>query len=266
MDIRKYMTDSSEKPLDRISDDGGFTGIFNTIACIGDSLSSGEWQTRNKDGSWTYTDVFWYSWGQYISRMTGTKVYNFSRGGMTAAEYMQSFADEKDYWNPIFKSQAYIIALGANDITRVINGSLAMGSVTDIGEQYTENAESFTGYYAAIIQRYKIIAPDAKFFLMTQPHDESVSDRDRLQDEHQKLLYDIANMFSNTYVLDFRKYAPVYDQEFKKNFYLNGHMSPSGYLLTAKMTASYIDYIIRKYPEDFLEVGLINTELINHKE
>ena len=41
MDIKKFF-DENEKPLDRLIDDGGFASIFRTIACIGDSLSSGE--------------------------------------------------------------------------------------------------------------------------------------------------------------------------------------------------------------------------------
>ena len=38
MDITKFYADPNEQPLDRIKPDGGFTGIFRTIACVGDSL------------------------------------------------------------------------------------------------------------------------------------------------------------------------------------------------------------------------------------
>ena len=65
------------------------------------------------------------------------------------------------------------------------------------------------------------------------------------------------------YVLDFRRYAPEYDEEFKRRFYLGGHMNPAGYLLTAKMVASYIDYIIRRNPEDFSQTGFIGTPFHN---
>ena len=34
----------NEKPLENLVTDGGFTGIFRTIGCIGDSLSSGEFE------------------------------------------------------------------------------------------------------------------------------------------------------------------------------------------------------------------------------
>lgn len=42
---------------------------------------------------------------------------------------------------------------------------------------------------------------------------------------------------------------------------MRGHMNPAGYLLTAKMTAAYIDYIIRHNMRDFREVGFIGTDL-----
>lgn len=85
MDIYEYMyVGENEKPLDRIVTDGGFCAIFRSIACIGDSLSSGEFESRNADGTKGYHDCFEYSWGQFIGRSCGSKVYNFSRGGMTA--------------------------------------------------------------------------------------------------------------------------------------------------------------------------------------
>ena len=37
MNLNKYLADPAEKPLERIVDDGGFTSIFRTIGCIGDS-------------------------------------------------------------------------------------------------------------------------------------------------------------------------------------------------------------------------------------
>jgi hypothetical protein len=52
----------------------------------------------------------------------------------------------------------------------------------------------------------------------------------------------------------------VYDEEFKKKFFLFGHMTPTGYLLTAKMICSYIDYIIRHNMEDFKTVGLMGFD------
>ena len=56
--------EKGEKPLDKLVTNGGFCGIFRTIACIGDSLSSGEFESLNNDGQRGYHDYFEYSWGQ----------------------------------------------------------------------------------------------------------------------------------------------------------------------------------------------------------
>ena len=74
----------------------------------------------------------------------------------------------------------------------------------------------------------------------------------------RQLLYDLADYFDNSYVLDIFKYGPVYDDKFKEKYFLHAHMNPMGYLFTAKMIDSYIDYIIRHNPQDFMGVGFIN--------
>ncbi len=251
----------TENPLENLLDHGGYTGIFRTIACIGDSLSSGEFEGTAPDGSKTYHDLYDYSWGQYLARMAGCKAYNFSRGGMTAHEYLDSFADTRGFWNVDLAAQAYIVAMGANDITAIQRGDLEFGGMDDIdAESWRNNARTFAGNYAALIQRYRAISPDSFFFLMTMPRMPGKDEqRARLEDEHQKLMYQMAEKFPNTFVIDLRRYAPVYDDEFKRNFFLGGHMNPMGYMLTAKMTATYIDHIIRSDMRRFGQVGFVGT-------
>ena len=129
MDIRQYMKIEGEKPLDVIKDDGGFCSIFRTIACVGDSLSSGEFEALNEEGIRSYHDMYEYSWGQYMARAIGSQVYNFSRGGMSAKWYCETFAAEKGFWDFDKRCQAYIIALGVNDITQVTAGSIELGEI-----------------------------------------------------------------------------------------------------------------------------------------
>lgn len=255
------LTNPEEKPLDTLLSDGGFCGIFRTMACIGDSLSSGEFESKNEEGYVGYHDLFEYSWGQYIARMCGNQVYNFSRGGMTAKEYCESYAALKGWWDPDKKCQAYIIALGVNDVSCAVNNGIEMGEMTDIDfDDYRNNKKTFAGYYAQIIQRMKEIQPKAKFFLMTMP-DSKTDDPKRIpyKEKHTELLYAMAEQFEYTYVLDFQKYTPIHDEDYVKNFRLAGHLNPMGYMQTAKMVVSYIDYIIRNHPEDFAQVGFIGT-------
>lgn len=191
-----------------------------------------------------------------MARTIGSKVYNFSRGGMTAKEYIESFAESKDFWNPEKACQAYIIALGVNDI---INQNMEMGSVADIAEDYRDNKETFVGYYAAVVQRLKQIQPDAKFFFMTMLKYDNEETNAKV-DRHAEALYELAEKFENCYVMDFRKYAPVQEEEFFEKFYLADHLNPCGYALTAKMVISYMDYIIRHNIKDFNMVGFIGKD------
>ncbi len=264
--INDFYADENEKPLDKRAVNGGFVRILDTLGCVGDSLSSGEFEAVGEDGKTKYLDEFGYSWGQVIARTAGIKVYNFSKGGMTAWKYCEEFAWEKGFWAPELKCRAYIIALGVNDL---VNQKQELGTLDDIDtNNYMKNAKTFTGYYAQIIQHYKKINPFAKFFLMTMPrqYENESEERIAIRDAHQKRLYELAGFFDNCYVLHLRKYGPVYDQKFRDNFYLRHHMNPMGYVVTAEMVMSYIDYIIRHNPDDFKTIGLQNTPYMTEKE
>ena len=256
MDLSMVEYRPGEKPLDRLVEGYSYTSIFRKIAFIGDSLSSGEFQVRNPDGTSRYYDMYEYSWGQYIARKNGLTAYNFSKGGMTAREYMQTFADSKGFWARDKACQAYVIALGVND---VFNGKMEIGTLADVHpEDYTKNQPTFAGYYAQIISRYKEISPDAKFFLVSPPR---MQDPEKTQTSGKLagLFYELAGLFENTYVCDLYQYAPCYDDAFREKYFLSGHMSPAGYVLTANMIDSYIDYIIRRNYDDFKTVGFINS-------
>ncbi len=255
--------DFAEKPLDYLPDDGGFCSIFRTIACVGDSLSSGEFVANTENGEYTYHDMYDYSWGQYLARMAGCTVYNFSIGGMSASAYCEGFATQNNFWSPVKAAQAYYIALGVNDL---FGQNQVLGTVEDISPDGPEhNAKTFAGYFARIIQQYKNIQPNAKFFLLTIP-DWYVDDEPRkiaLADGHADLMHEFAAYFSNTYVIDLRREVPPLQDNFKKRFMLSGHMTPTGYILMARLICAYTDYIIRHNMEEFRQVGMIGTPFVN---
>ncbi len=264
MNIKEFMAlDPNEKPLDLIKDDGGYTSIFRTIGVVGDSLASGEFESLTEDGQRGYHDYYEYSWGQYIARAAGCKVYNFSRGGMTAKEYFDSFAEHNDFWNTDYLCQAYIIALGANDLGA--NHKEPIGSVDDIvrGNLWA-NQDTFAGQYAKIIQKLKLSQPYAKFFLVTMPQEADMTEEARVTREgHAKLMHDLAKYFDRTYVVDLYKELPPLDKDFSRRFRLGGHMNPMGYAFFGKVISTYIDYIIRHNPEDFAQVGFIEKTVFN---
>ena len=74
-----------------------------------------------------------------------------------------------------------------------------------------------------------------------------------------RAMYELAEYFDNAYVIDLNHNGPLYDDRFKETYFLYGHMNPAGYVLTAKLIDSYIDYIVRHNPDDFHTTGFINT-------
>ena len=53
---------------------------------------------------------------------------------MSAKEYIESFGDGMGFFNPDLRCQAYIIALGVNDVNSMLNDAYEMGTVEDINK------------------------------------------------------------------------------------------------------------------------------------
>ena len=255
MDIAQ-MFDPNEKPLENLVTDGGFCGIFRTIGCVGDSLSSGEFQTKKADGSWRYTDMFEYSWGQFMARTIGSTVYNFSKGGMTAKRYYTEFAEMKGYWDPALACQAYIIALGVNDRNEKL---CPLGTVADVSADEADFTDTYPGYYCAIIRKLKTIQPNAKFFLMSPPLNGDPVRTEKIE-RIRDIIYKTAEVFENCYVIDLTRHMPEIDDLQREKFWLHGHLNPLGYVFYSKVIMSYMDYIIRHHAQDFNYVGFIGKE------
>ena len=261
MDYRKILDTSNDNPLESLVSNGGFCGVLRKVGCIGDSLSSGEFESLDENGEKGYHDMFEYSWGQFMAREAGLDVLNFSRGGMSAKWYCTSFAEENGYWDKDKKCKAYIIALGWNDISQ-LGAELGCKSDVDL-DDWHNNKDSFYGYYCQIIQRLREIEPKSRIFLVTIPKIYSHEKRYTAEDRHSEILYEIAEMFDFIYVLDMRKYLPFHDEFYRQNFYLGGHLNAIGYQLFSRAIMSYIDYYIRKFPEDFSQIGFVGTEWHN---
>ncbi|MBQ8641652.1 MAG: SGNH/GDSL hydrolase family protein [Clostridia bacterium] len=262
MDITKFYAIPGEGPLDNPKPHGGFFGIFRTVACVGDSLSSGEMESLDESGNRGYHDYFEYSWGQYMARAAGSTAYNFSRGGMTAKEYLDSFAEAKGFWNPALAAQAYIFALGVNDL---YGRKQALGTADDVDMDTVDGPipDTFAGYYGRVLAKYRAIEPKSRLFLMTMPQRET---DDPLKTAHADLLHDIAAKIPFCYVIDLTRHAPRHDAEFRRHFYLGGHLNAAGYQLTALQTMTYIDWIIRQHPEDFTQVAFIGKGGVHNTE
>jgi len=254
----------AKNPLRNLVSDGGFTSIFRTIGFIGDSLSSGEHESFSiKDNAKGFHDYYQYSWGQYIARKAGLIAFNFSKGGLTVKKFFE-LTDTKDpQINNIYdedkKCQAYVIALGLNDMTHIDIYKDGFGSINDIDFNNEDNSkDSYCGQYGRMIIKLRKIEPKCRIFVMTTPKEDPEGEKKKKEfDAIRNFLLELQTKFEYLYTLDFRKYAPVYNKKWMHMYFLGGHMSALGYKITGDMVMTYIDYIIRHNVDDFKQAGFI---------
>lgn len=241
----------SDNPIQSINYTPGFTSIFRTWGFIGDSFCSGWMELKDSTGTVRDGNHYEYSWGQCLCRMTGSTGENFSTGGQWTTSWLVGGVENRAWpMAQLYPKQAYIIALGYNDLYSY-PGWIEKGDLsTDVNlNDYSQNAVTYAGNMAGIIQRLKTVNKNAVFFVVTLPKEPNKEGY--ATEEWNDIVRQLPNLFDNTYVIDLYKYAPVYDDEFRSKYYSYGHMNAAGYQYTAYMFATYIDWIIRNNPSKF---------------
>ena len=89
MKIEDFFPKEGEKPLEMLKEGGGMCSILRTVACIGDSLSSGEHESFEM-GEKGFHDYFDYSWGQFMARDAGITVQRFIKSTESFCTVWQS--------------------------------------------------------------------------------------------------------------------------------------------------------------------------------
>ena len=226
---------------------GTMTSIIRSWGFIGDSLCSGEMEcyAPGKDKV-SYVDMYEYSWGQQLCRLTGSEGWNFSKGGQTAQGWLSDLRSERGWgYAQSHPKQAYIIALGVNDFSKASRGDDGF------------SLESYKKAMGKIVRGLKTVQPKARIFILTRPKGSSTGDYP--YDKWNDVARDLASANKYVYVIDMFKDAPVYDKDFREKYYLNGHMSPAGYLWTAMYLNEAIGKIIEDNPQDFRDIALVGT-------
>lgn len=227
-----------------------FVGIVHKWGFIGDSLSSGE-QAVYEDGTTTLVrpDKYDYSWGQRLCALNAVEGYNFSAGGQTTKGWCTGSGDRvwaaaqlEANWK-----EAYCIALGVNDRS----ASYPKGDpTTDIDlTNYNNNADTFAGWYAGIIQRLRSVNPKCRIFCLTIPYNNQQGYLD-----NNVIIRDIVPMFTRCYLVDLANYHWT-----PSGLALNDHLSPAGYQWAAFEINTYIDWIIRNNLDDFQDIAFVGT-------
>lgn len=251
----KITNDIVENPLSKLDYSEDFASIFDTIACIGDSLTAGavEYSTQGTD-----PDRFPFSFPGQIQKRLNNKVFNFGHSGASSRTWNQTATIRGYFTNEEYKAKAYIIALGTNDLG--IEGSFD-GTVTDIDvANYNNNADTSVGNYAKIIQRIREFQPRARIFVMTLPHTRNTFTSVKAASEKIRQIAELLNC----YVIDLEKYyiRPTDAEEFRNKYYKGGHLNTVGYKYFSNVVVTYMNYIIEQDPYSFWDVSLIGTDLI----
>lgn len=224
---------------------------FLKVGCIGDSLASGE-SSYKDNGVSKLIDLYDYSWGQYLARMTGNTYYNFSKGGLTAKTWLSDPKGASLAFDGNHECEAYIIGLGVNDRN---SGSEYIGESSDINlSDYTQNADTFYGNYGKIIQMIKENQPKAKIFVFNIP----------LSDENS-LLYNQAieympTIFDDVYLIDLYENINIFTKGFLQAQKRNGHYNATGYKFIAEVFYSLINEFMSTNESEFRQIEFIGTD------
>lgn len=225
---------------------------FRTIGVVGDSLASGECVSSDSHN----LDLYDHSWLQYMARFYGFTGYNFSKGGLSTRTWL---TDTKG-WALAQQSgkecNAYIIGLGANDLTILGQDNSYLGSVSDIGT----SADTYYGNYSRIIANLKTIRPKAKFFLLTLSYN-YVDNPDRRAGSlafNEAIKY-IAEHTENCYLIDISD-DPFYYSSIVTTNKRSGHYNAISYNAQGMHLAEVIgDYMFNNM-DQFRKVEFIDTE------
>lgn len=198
--------------------------VFENFGVIGDSFASGEIYVNGQGN-----DYYNLSWGQILARQYGVECKNFSAGGLTTRTWLTSEAGLPNLLGSNAR-KIYYLALGINDYYSL--GSDYLGSISDIKEDFTQNADTFYGNYGKIIGNIKVHAPNAKIVMFT------IATLDGVAPQFSEAIINIANHFGIPHIVQRD------DEYFLSDFYtsfVKGHPVAITYSGMAQAFARLLD-------------------------
>ena len=213
--------------------------LFHKIACIGDSLTKGAFNTPN-----TATDFPDYSWPAILAKITGCDVVNLAHSGYTVQQWYE--------WQSPNNLSGYdcaIIQLGVNDW---VSWSSATDSAIETMKNYlgqivtklvNENSYNNSGTLINKIKIFVATIPQNSWYLKNS-NNLSV---EVLNDAIKEFVSDNVNC----YLLDMATYSHTID----KMEYQRGHFSTLGYMQLAQDYSGIISRFIADNLNEFVNVA-----------
>lgn len=229
------------------SDNTNYMKMFHKIGVVGDSLSSGELAYTDSDGN-HFIDRYDYSWLSNICRDIKSECHHFSRGGLTAKEWLKNTANN-GYYEKVAEEEnicsAYYIALGTNDL-------IYSETIYPIGEITDEaGTNTFVGYYKSIINRLHEVNPNAAIFSV------SLYTNNASSNEYSDMIEAISELYNYVFYIPFNRNGKYYTSS-SSPIANNGHFTTTGYINVADVIESYTNDVIRENKAYFNFYGLNN--------
>ena len=220
--------------------------LFDRIGVISDSISVGWAKDRNGNNSRRNLGI---SWPQQMARRLGCTAFNLGASGVDPIEWFDPSFEFAQYCYSYYQSTGYcdlyIIGLGLNGGT--------LGTIEDIDENdYTQNAATFYGQYARIIQMINHDHPNAIVMCLTEPttrissYDQAVRNICELEFINAQLV-DLENDY-----FDLFNSPEIIAQHQPDNL----HFTPYGYSLIADAMVEALNDYIAKHSTAFKYVGV----------
>lgn len=234
---------SDVEKLKNTSFNGHTCDIFRTVACCGDSYTSGYIAEGNKV---TQTN-FDFAWPSFMERLTGNKYYNFGSSGATSVTWRTATNGLKAVTKATQNFQAFLIGLGLNDALT----SLPIGT----GDDFGMNETTFYGAMGKTLFELVADYDNAHYFMMTIPSKDAkyapynAAIRDIMCTQCADWMV-IPNHF---HVLDLEQYVDLYQSKTITDDYhaTKGHYSAIGYQQFAEILryvwSEYINNNIAKF-------------------
>ena len=244
-----------------------FLSIYK-FGVIGDSLTVG-YMTNPINGEKKNRNIH-FSWGQILARKNGQKCLNFGFSGATATTWFTDTSNKcpELISNPDNLCQAYIIAMGTNLDTGGI------GTIDDINwDNKDENALTFYGQYARIIQLIREIAPEAIIFCLTIPYPH-VDTRLETNEAIRNIVKD-THISSHTFLVEMTEYNEIIKDYIAgedkgdgiktlNKFFYEWHYVPAGYAMMAEIYQTAISNVINNNADNNVVLSIGQTPYGNN--